>query len=87
MGENTALPQSTTNDRVSDKICYVRMNLFIKNDVIMKTQKKGLKTGTSIIHYFVDRLLLLLPLCSLRLLIPSSWAPTLVSSLPTDRLV
>ena len=41
----------------------------------MKTQKKGVKTGTSIMHCFVNRLLLLLPLCSLRLLIPSSWAP------------
>ena len=30
MGENTALPQSTTNDRVSDKICYFHMNLFTK---------------------------------------------------------
>ena len=30
MGENTALPQSTTNDRVSNKICYVYMNLFTK---------------------------------------------------------
>ena len=28
--ENTALPQSTTNDRVSNKICYVYMNLFTK---------------------------------------------------------
>ena len=30
MGESTALPQSTTNDRVSNKICYVYMNLFTK---------------------------------------------------------
>ena len=30
MGESTALPQSTTNDRVSNKICYVNMNLFTK---------------------------------------------------------
>ena len=30
--EKTALPQSTTNDRVSKKICYVYMNLFT-NDV------------------------------------------------------
>ena len=30
MGENTALPQSTTNDKVSNKICYVHMNLFTK---------------------------------------------------------
>ena len=30
MGENTAFPQSTTNDRVSNKICYVYMNLFTK---------------------------------------------------------
>ena len=36
-GEKTALPQSTTNDRVSEKICCVYMNLFT-NDVklIMK---------------------------------------------------
>ena len=63
MGENTALPQSTTNDRVSNKICYVYMNLFTKNDVIIKIQKKGVKTCTSIWHKFEDRLLLLLPLC------------------------
>ena len=31
-GEKTALPQSTTNDRVSNKICYGYMNLFT-NDV------------------------------------------------------
>ena len=31
-GEKTALPQSTTNDRVSEKICCVYMNLFT-NDV------------------------------------------------------
>ena len=31
-GEKTALPQSTANDRVSNKICYVLMNLFT-NDV------------------------------------------------------
>ena len=30
MGENTALQQSTTNDRVSNKISYVYMNLFTK---------------------------------------------------------
>ena len=67
---------------------FIRSHEFIyKNDVIMKTQKKGVKTGTSILHYFVSRLLLLLPLCSLRLLIPSFLAPTLVSSFPTDRLV
>ena len=30
MGENTALPQSTTNDRVSNEVCYVYMNLFTK---------------------------------------------------------
>ena len=34
-GEKTALPQSTTNDRVSKKICYVYMNLFT-NDVQLK---------------------------------------------------
>ena len=28
MGEKTALQQSTTNDRVSNKICYFHMNLF-----------------------------------------------------------
>ena len=32
MGEKTALPQSTTNNRVSKKICYFYMNLFT-NDV------------------------------------------------------
>ena len=31
-GEKTVLPQSTTNDRVSNKICYVDINLFT-NDV------------------------------------------------------
>ena len=30
MGEKTALPQSRTNDRVGNKICYVYMNLFTK---------------------------------------------------------
>ena len=30
MGENTALPQSATNDRVHDKMFYVHMNLFTK---------------------------------------------------------
>ena len=38
MGENTALQQSTTNDRVSNEICYFHMNLY--NDGIKKTQKK-----------------------------------------------
>ena len=37
-GEKTALPQSTTNDRVSNKICYVYMNLFT-NDVKFKREK------------------------------------------------
>ena len=34
MGENTALPQSTTNDRVRNKICYVHMILFTKMMVL-----------------------------------------------------
>ena len=55
MGENTALPQSTTNDKVSNEICYVRMNLITKNDGIKKTQKKRVKNGTSILNYFGDR--------------------------------
>ena len=63
MGENTALPQSTTNDRVSNKSCYVYMNLFTKMRY-KETQKKGVNNGTSISNYFGDRLLLLLPLCS-----------------------
>ena len=65
MVENTALPQSTTNDRVSNEICYVRMNLITKKDGIKKTQKKRVKNGTSILNYFGDRLLLLLPFCSI----------------------
>ena len=68
MGENTALPQSTTNYRVSNKICYVHMNLFT-NIRYKETQKNGAKNGTSIFNCFGDRLLLLLPLCSLRLLL------------------
>ena len=55
MGENTALPQSTTNDRVSNKICYVHMNLFTKMRY-KETQKNGVKNGTSIFNYFGDRL-------------------------------
>ena len=87
MGENTALPQSTTNDRVSNKICNVHINLFTKNDGIKKTQKR-VQNGTSILNYFGDRLLLLLPFCSISsALIPSFWPPTFVSSLPTERLV
>ena len=37
MGESTALPQSTTNDRVSKKFCCVYMNLFTK---MMYNEKK-----------------------------------------------
>ena len=47
MGENKALPQSTTNDRVSNKICYFHMNLFT-NDGIKKTQNKRVQNVTSI---------------------------------------
>ena len=37
MGENTALQQSTTNDRVSNKICYFHMNLFGVNFISLYT--------------------------------------------------
>ena len=49
MGENTALPQSTTNDRVSNKICYFHMNLFT-NDGIKETQKKRIQNVNSILN-------------------------------------
>ena len=41
MGESTALPQSTTNDRVSDKICEVYMNLLTKMIYNEKTLPSG----------------------------------------------
>ena len=62
MGESTALPQSTTNDIVSNKICYVYMNLFTKM-MYNENHKKGIRTSTSIWFKIEDRLLLLLLLC------------------------
>ena len=49
MGEITALPQSTTNDRVNNKICYFHMNIFA-NDGIKKPQKKRVQNVTSILN-------------------------------------
>ena len=49
MDENTALPQSTTNARVGNKICYFHMNLFT-TDGIKKTQKKNVQNVTSILN-------------------------------------
>ena len=43
IGESTALPQSTTNDRVSKKICHVYMNLFTKMIYNEKTLPFGSK--------------------------------------------
>ena len=64
MSENTALPQSTTNDKVSNKICYVHMNLFTK--MRYKEDKKEKNTKCHFhLNKFGDRRLLLLPFCSI----------------------
>ena len=41
MGENTGLPQSITSNRVSNKICYVHMNLFTKMRYKEDTKEKS----------------------------------------------
>ena len=43
MGENTASQQSKTNDRVSNKICYVHMNLFTKMRYKENAKEKSTK--------------------------------------------
>ena len=83
MGEKTALQQSTTNDRVSNKICYFHMNLSIY-DGIKKTQKKGIQNTTSIVHEFWSFTAVITAHLShvVYSLILSSWAPTFIFSLP-----
>ena len=75
MGENTALPQSTTNDRVSNKICYVYMNLFTK---MMYNEKH--------FHLFKNRIspAVVATIASVQFFIPG---PILDLFVPTDRLV
>ena len=87
MGENTVLPQSTTNDRVSNKIRYVHMNLFTKMRYKENTKEKSKEWYYHLELFWrspaVVAAILFHSVCSYSVIL----GPTLVSSLPTDRLV
>ena len=78
MGESTALPQSTTNDIVSNKICYVYKNLFTKMIYMRKhfhlVQQRMSPAVVAVVA----------SIASVQFFIPG---PIFDSVFPTDRLV
>ena len=78
MGESTALPQSTTNDRVSNKICYVYMNLFTN---MIHNEKKHFHLVQNRISPAV--VAVVASIASVQFFVPG---PIFDSVFPTDRL-